>query len=238
MTYLELINRFWAENRRLKFAATEVCLYFYLLDEANRNFWRMPIACPTSAITAYLSISKPSLKRGRDSLRQRGLIDFSDGVQNSKPPAYIITGCDIASETDGETARETAGETFNKDTDKEKDKNLSLSAREEIKSLEVLEKEFLVDTRWHEQILKDIALKGLTLPVGKSITDFIREFFSFLSIQGFKEREEKDCRAYFYNKLIKNYLKPNQKNDIQQYKSQRRGVDVKASENRDYYSTF
>lgn len=238
MTYLALINHFWVENRQVKFAAAEVCLYLYLLDEANRNFWRMPIACPTSAITAYLAISKPSLKRARDNLRRRGLIDFSDGVQNSKPPAYYIIGCETASETDGETAHNTAGETIIKDIDIDKDKNLSITAYDEKFSLEVLEEKFLSDSNWQEQILQDIAQKGLSLPACKSIKDFIREFFSFLRIQGFKEREEKDCRAYFYNKLIKNYLKTNHIYAIQQLKNQRRGVDIQTSDKRDYNTSF
>ena len=51
-TYIDLINRFWAENRRTRFAPSEALLYLYLLNEANAARWEMPIAVPTEIICA------------------------------------------------------------------------------------------------------------------------------------------------------------------------------------------
>ena len=48
MEYIKLINRFWETNRNTQFTMAETTLYFYLLNEANRNYciWlkSMPVA--------------------------------------------------------------------------------------------------------------------------------------------------------------------------------------------------
>ena len=52
MEYIKLINRFWETNRNTQFTMAETTLYFYLLNEANRNYWQMPIVCATAIICA------------------------------------------------------------------------------------------------------------------------------------------------------------------------------------------
>ena len=58
MEYIKLINRFWETNRNTQFTMAETTLYFYLLNEANRNYWQMPIACATAIICASTGMTK------------------------------------------------------------------------------------------------------------------------------------------------------------------------------------
>ena len=58
MEYIKLINRFWETNRNTQFTMAETTLYFYLLNEANRNYWQMPIVCATAIICASTGMTK------------------------------------------------------------------------------------------------------------------------------------------------------------------------------------
>ena len=104
MEYIKLINRFWETNRNTQFTMAETTLYFYLLNEANRNYWQMPIACATAIICASTGMTKATLIRARNGLKNKGLIGFTEGVQHSRAPTYHIR----TFETDGETADSTA----------------------------------------------------------------------------------------------------------------------------------
>lgn len=107
MEYIKLINRFWEANRNVQFTMAETTLYFYLLNEANRNYWQMPIACATAIICASTGMTKATLIRARNGLRRKGFITFTEGVQHSRAPTYQI--CTF--ETDGETADRTVHKT-------------------------------------------------------------------------------------------------------------------------------
>ena len=42
MNIYELLNRFWLENEYDPCSATEIALYFFLLNKANIRRWKMP----------------------------------------------------------------------------------------------------------------------------------------------------------------------------------------------------
>lgn len=90
MEYIKLINRFWEINRNTQFTMAETTLYFYLLNEANRNYWQMPIVCATAIICASTGMTKATLIRARNGLKKKGLIGFTEGVQHSRAPTYHI----------------------------------------------------------------------------------------------------------------------------------------------------
>ena len=124
MTYIELINRFWDMHRRNHFTAGEMCLYFFLLDYANRCRWMMPLSCPTPVVSSMAGISITTVQRARVALRDCGLISFTEGVQNSAAPQYTILGLENKSrerggERGGECGGECGGERYIKDKDKE-----------------------------------------------------------------------------------------------------------------------
>lgn len=91
MGYIDYINRLWELNRSNRFKPSERELFFYLLNECNRQYWQMPVYCPTTVICATLGIDKSTIIRARQGLAQQGIITFTEGVQNSQAPAYTIT---------------------------------------------------------------------------------------------------------------------------------------------------
>ena len=114
MTYIDLINRFWDINRTAPFSMAETTLYFFLLNEANRNRWKRPVGCATAIICASTGMSKSTLMRARKSLMEKGLISYTEGVRNSQFPVYTIlvdAVCDDADASSFETSHETTHET-------------------------------------------------------------------------------------------------------------------------------
>lgn len=73
MTYIELLNRFWHANKTERFSIGERELYYYLLNECNKNYWYMPVSCPTSVICTVTGLNKQTLMRARDNLKNEGL---------------------------------------------------------------------------------------------------------------------------------------------------------------------
>jgi len=113
MKYIDLLNRFWEANRADRFTTAERELYYYLLNECNHNYWRMPVSCSTSVACAVIGMNRATLVRAREGLRCRGLILFEEGMQNSRAPTYTIldTGRDTVSATASATADDTADAT-------------------------------------------------------------------------------------------------------------------------------
>ena len=90
MNYLNLINRFWAMNRIESFSASEVYVYFFLLNEFNTRCWQNPIDIPNKLITASIGISEKALIDMRNRLQQKGLITFESGNKKAKSPTYYL----------------------------------------------------------------------------------------------------------------------------------------------------
>ncbi len=155
MKYIDLLNRFWEANRADRFTTSERELYYYPLNECNRNYWRMPVACPTSVVCAVIGINRATLMRAREGLRSRGLIRFEEGVQNSRAPTYTIldTSCDTGNATATATAADTAGaisytiHKSNTNTFSQKDAPLPIDE---------LERRLTTDREWHEQIVRQL----------------------------------------------------------------------------------
>ena len=90
MNYLDLINRFWAMNRIESFSASEVYVYFFLLNEFNTRSWQNPIDIPNKLITVSIGISEKALIDIRNRLQQKGLITFESGNKKAKSPSYYL----------------------------------------------------------------------------------------------------------------------------------------------------
>ena len=90
MNYLDLINRFWVMNRIESFSASEVYVYFFLLNEFNARSWQNPIDIPNKLITVSIGISEKALIEIRNRLQQKGLIIFESGNKKAKSPSYYL----------------------------------------------------------------------------------------------------------------------------------------------------
>lgn len=95
MSYIDLINQFWRMNRIDPFTPTEVCLYFYLLSQWN-NYRESRFTIKSSIMFAELKMSKPTIYEVRERLKERGLINFTEGERRSSAPVYqILENVDI-----------------------------------------------------------------------------------------------------------------------------------------------
>ncbi|EHQ24556.1 hypothetical protein [Mucilaginibacter paludis] len=90
MNYIELINNFWDVQDEHQFTTTDIALYFYLLKIGNNLRWTNPFRRINAKITADLGISKPTLDRSRNKLKQAGLIDFKTTNGNANVTYTII----------------------------------------------------------------------------------------------------------------------------------------------------
>ncbi|MCD8202910.1 MAG: hypothetical protein LUD48_04655, partial [Prevotella sp.] len=200
MSYIEYLNLIWELNRIERFKPAERDLLFYLLNECNKQYWRMPVCCSTLVICDALGLNKSTILRAREGLAKRGILRYTKGTRHYATSEYVII---ITNSGVLETVCETLRATNNKD----KDKNINIyRASEEGLSLDELQSKMKSDTTWQQSILDLIQMENKALPPTHTLNDYIDRFFSFLRIQGYEKREEKECRAHFYNKLIKDYL--------------------------------
>ena len=125
MNYINIIEGFWRMNAYDRFSSSEIILYLYLVHICNQNYWNMPIACKTATLQSELGLNKSTIIRARAKLRDRGLIEFTEGVQNSCSPKYSLLDIHrcknaTASATVRATDSATADETINKDIYRDK----------------------------------------------------------------------------------------------------------------------
>lgn len=121
MNYINIIEGFWRMNAYDRFSSSEIILYLYLVHICNQNYWNMPIACKTATLQSELGLNKSTIIRARAKLRERGLIEFTEGVQNSCSPKYSlldIHSCKNATASATDSA--TAGATNIKDNNRDK----------------------------------------------------------------------------------------------------------------------
>ena len=254
----ELMHAFWQENEYEPFATAEIALFFFLLERANCRRWKMPFKCSTALVCRSIKVAKQTFLTARLKLSERGLITFAQGKGNAMAPAYMVisepdkwTNGKSDEQTENETEELTDSQTDSKTdslpTYNIKDNNIqdkhiislnNIGRADEILSFDELEKLFLADATWHDEILREFpAVSRLELE------NQIHGFFSRLRDKGEKGREEKDCRNYFINSVRK-FFKHNQNERIEREFSQgssafrRRGVDVVARTAKDYEEPF
>lgn len=79
MEYLNLINRFWAEDEYQSFSAVETRLYFFLLNLANRSYWKEWMEYSDTKLTANIGVSVSVIRNARNRLQDANLIKFEVG---------------------------------------------------------------------------------------------------------------------------------------------------------------
>ena len=248
MGYIDYINRIWVLNRMEPFTPSERELLFYLLNECNTQYWKMPVRCPTSIVCATLGLSKMSIMRARDQLKERGLISYTEGVRNSKAPLYTITINDTSNETTCATTHVTTYDTTRGTTEatlyknKERKENTNNYKGQPALCLDELELHMKNDTEWHRHILDLLAKKKIEVPSSLSLVNELEKFFDYLRSSGYKARPEDECRTHFYNKIKKELSakKKNQTNGTYEptIHDKRRSCGVQATSPQDYEASF
>lgn len=90
MSIFDFLNRFWQECFKEPFSVSEVALYFYLVNEANRQRWEMPIRCNTQTMSFHLKTSRQTIINARAVLEKRKMIAFENGLSNGVPAKYFL----------------------------------------------------------------------------------------------------------------------------------------------------
>ena len=93
MNISELLNRFWLENEYDPCSATEIALYFFLLNKANTRRWKMPFRCSTELIRMQLSTTRQNVLKAREGLHKKGFISFTTGTSKGNYAQYSIIDC-------------------------------------------------------------------------------------------------------------------------------------------------
>jgi hypothetical protein len=240
MNIYALINRYGQENDSEPFSPSEAALYLNLLYKANCRHWQMPIRCPTSKLSIEINVSRQAVIDAREKLKARGLIDYTPGYGKVEAPSYTLIGL-TDKLTDDLTGNLTDGFTDSLTIYNIKDKdNLNHNNRacEEKLSLDELKQRLSTDAEWLSNIH---SLLSKQFPIAPAdVQTKLSEFFEYLRCHGFKEREENDCRRYFFNWLKKQLINQIRNNNEppKQQPDLRRSSAITASSAKDYEGAF
>lgn len=94
MTYIELLNSFWDSTRFNPCSSNEAMMYLYLLHQCNIRRWINPFEFKTRDLELSFGLPRKTIASIRNRLKQRGLIEFVNGVGKS-PSLYLIIGAKI-----------------------------------------------------------------------------------------------------------------------------------------------
>lgn len=77
MDIFKLLGTLWGEHERAHLNKSAIILYFFLLYEANQNFWKGPLVLSWEYLGRVLGVSSETLGRAISDLKSRGLITYS-----------------------------------------------------------------------------------------------------------------------------------------------------------------
>lgn len=213
-----LMQRFWRENEYEPFSTAAIALYFFLIDRANSRRWQMPFKCPNSVISTSINVTRQTVVNARETLRERKLITYSKGTGKGSHPMYSLVLADSLTDnmteylSDGlpeplqDSKTEDLSDSLTPYNIKDrniKDKKYSSNNIGDVKilSLEELERLLVNDEPWLNEILSLLSPScQIDLP---NLKAYVGNFFRHLNCQGYKDREEKDCRRHFVNWIKK-----------------------------------
>lgn len=188
MTYLDLINRFWARNRIDPLKPNDICLYFFILDEYNKREWPNAIELPNGRIIFETGLSERALVDARNRLQQKGFISFESGNRRSKSPVYCLQyeGKNVgktAGKSVGKTVGKTAGKTEGKNSSRNNNVRGDSIIKTKIKDKEDTPNGASKKDAAHAATLarKQEFYNSLVPYVEKYGKDMIREFFDYWS---------------------------------------------------------
>lgn len=233
MNIFELFVPFWQESEREPFSITEAALYHYLLYEANRNHWVMPVRCTTTVMCFRLSTTRQNIHKARESLKERGFIDYKAGIGKGKPPEYTLLRMTVQL-----TDTLSVQLPHNNIIGEEETINIS-SARtkeSELLPLSSLREILQSDVDWQKSVVSLICGRRKKIEMA-DLPRLLEQFFQILLVKGVTKKSDQDCRTHFFNWLCK------QTENIinichDKYSNPRRGVDVPTPSEQNYEGAF
>lgn len=225
----ELLYCFWMVNDSRKLPVSAIAMFFYLLNIANRCFWKMPFKCATSQISRELNMSEQTVLNSRKILERHGFIKCSKGRSRTGVPSYSLG--DTLGVALGVKLGDKLGDDFNisKYNNTNKTNSISMGGEKRNPDLDELERSFLADSAWQEQV------RGL-LPEGAPLEELISQFFRYIRCSGNHVGSVDECRIYLVNWIIKQFK--DRKNAVCKQSDRRRSAGVAPSSTCDYDGAF
>ena len=199
MTYIDYMNQFWRLAEYESFAASEVALYAFLVNECNKFHWQMPFSCPTFHVCNRLRMSKQTLVTARERLGKRKLINFTNGTTRFQPSKYSLLEL-----TEDLSVHLTEDLTLNnKEIDKDKDV-ISQRTHEEqsLLPIEELEDVLSIDIEWQGKVKEYLSGKNMTAS-STDMATMLTQFFRYLHASGVNRKTEEDTKRHFVNWICK-----------------------------------
>lgn len=249
MPIYRLMSRFWVDTSTKPASPSEIAVYHYLLNMANRNMWQMPVACYTTLMSVQMRLSRKSIIEARDKLQEKGYISFVKGSSASAPALYTLLEKDgvpivqkgpeqvttevIDKVKVGVTPKVTGSVTHNKIKDIRHNTLLCKEEKEEESlSLVELEKKFLEDSKWQLGVIETLNGKVITTD---ELSTFIKRFFCIQKTNMKTYHNERECRNHFGNWMRMDINKQNNNN---YYENRHSDIKVAPPEEVNYHEAF
>ena len=199
MTYIDYMNQFWRLAEYESFAASEVALYAFLVNECNKFHWQMPFSCPTFHVCNRLRMSKQTLVTARERLAKRKLISYTNGTTRFQPSKYSLLEL-----TEDLSVHLTEDLTLNnKEVDKDKEViNQRTHEEQSLLPIEELEKALSLDKEWQEKVKEYLSSKN-TADSSTDMGTLLAQFFRYLHASGVNRKTEEDTKRHFVNWVCK-----------------------------------
>lgn len=190
MTYIDYMNQFWRLAAYESFAASEVALYAFLVNECNKFHWKMPFSCPTFHVCNRLRMSKQTLVTARERLAKRKLISFTNGTTRFQPSKYLLLEL-----TEDLSVHLTEDLTLNnKEVDIDKEV-ISQRTHEEHSMLSL-------DMEWKGKVKEYLSGKNMVAS-STDMATLLAQFFRYLHASGVNRKTEEDTKRHFVNWVCK-----------------------------------
>ena len=109
--YSKLLKAFWEKRLVCSLTSCEADMYFYLLKQCDLGNWANPFKLPTKKCEVELDFTRKTISNVRNSLQQKGFINFKPSKVRGEVAEYEIIGLDaFITETQSGTQTETQKE--------------------------------------------------------------------------------------------------------------------------------
>jgi len=199
MTYIDYMNQFWRLADYESFAASEVALYAFLVNECNKFHWQMPFSCPTFHVCNRLRMSKQTLVTARERLAKRKLISFTNGTTRFQPSKYSLHDL-----TEDLSVHLTENLTLNnKEVDKDKEViNQRTHEEQSLLPIEELEEALSTDIEWQGKVKEYLSGKNMAAS-STDMATLLAHFFCYLHASGVNRKTREDTKRHFVNWVCK-----------------------------------
>lgn len=90
MNYIKQVNTFYKLIQNNPLSSNAQCLYNYLLNKNSELGWVKEFTVSNMIVCGYTGLSRKTLDRVRNELKQKGYIDYKKGISNQAGKYSIV----------------------------------------------------------------------------------------------------------------------------------------------------